>query len=34
MNDDAQVQIIDCKGTYEVIVPAGEEQIVVSVIRD
>ena len=33
-NDDAQVQIIDCKGTVEVIVPAGEEYLVVSVEKD
>ena len=34
MSDETQVQIVDCKGTYEVIVPANSDCLVMSIIKD
>ncbi len=33
MNDDTEVQIIDCSGTYEAKIPPHGELLVVSVIK-
>ena len=34
MNDNNQVQIVDCIGTYEVIVPPNGDCLVISIIKD
>jgi hypothetical protein len=33
-DDNTQVQIVDCVGAYEAIIPAGQDCVVISIVKN